>query len=76
MAGLDGFVGSLAVKCQESVIRLRIRGGNTPANSGVAFTAGSDISADKTSSLKVEKVLNDIILVGVNIGMLFEEDLV
>ena len=47
-----------------------------PATSGAAFTAGSDISADKTSSLKVEKVLNDIILMGVNTGMLSEEDLV
>ena len=49
---------------------------HSPATSGAASTAGSDIFADKTSSLKVEKVLNDIILVGVNIGMLFEEDLV
>ena len=57
-------------------IRLWKQEGNTPATSGAAFTAGSDISADKTSSLKVEKVLNDIILMGVNTGMLSEEDLV
>ena len=63
-------------KSQYTAVSLWKQEGGTPATSGAASTARSDIFSDKTSSLKVEKVLNDIILVGVNIGMLFEEDLV